>query len=95
MQRPGLLNERNFYPKSILAKEKIVYTYSKIINCSKFFTPTRKKKQISAQKKMSDAHAKACAKGIIFSNETIFYTHLEKPIFRLKKFLYLPEKKIS
>ena len=44
MQRPGLLNERNFYPKSILAKEKIVYTYSKIINCSKFFTPTRKKK---------------------------------------------------
>ena len=44
MQRPGLLNERNFYPKSILAKEKIFYTYSKIINCSKFFTPTRKKK---------------------------------------------------
>ena len=89
MQRPGLFNEINFYPKSILAKEKIFYTYSKIINCSKFFTPTRKKKQISAQKKMSDAHAKACAKGIIFSNETIFYTHLKKPIFRLKKILIL------
>ena len=60
-----------------------------------FYTHQKKKSKFPLKKKMSDAHAKACAKGIIFSNETIFYTHLEKPIFRLKKFLYLPEKKIS
>ena len=60
-----------------------------------FYTHQKKKSKFPLKKKMSDAHAKACAKGIIFSNETIFYTHLEKPIFRLKKFLHLPEKKIS
>ena len=59
----------------------------------KIYYTHQKKKTNFHPKKMSDAHA--CAKGIIFSNETIFYTHLKKPIFRLKKILILTWKKKS
>ena len=72
MQRPGLLNEINFYPKSILAKEKNFYTYSKIINCSKFITPTRKKKQISTPKKCLMLTQKHAQKESFFQTKQYF-----------------------
>ena len=102
MQRPGLLNERNFYPKSILAKEKIFYTYSKIINCSKFFTPTWKsqfisrwnnfslqfeKTEIPPEKNFLYYHRKSN-----FPTEKIIILFRKNPISEGKNILYLSEK---
>ena len=94
MQRPGLFNEINFYPKSILAKEKIFYTYSKIINCSKFITPTRKKKQISTQKKCLMLTQKHAQKESFFQTKQYITPTWKNQFSAWKKFLYLPEKKI-
>ena len=94
MQRPGLFNEINFYPKSILAKEKISYTYSKIINCSKFITPTRKKKQISTQKKCLMLTQKHAQKESFFQTKQYITPTWKNQFSAWKKFLYLPEKKI-
>ena len=95
MQRPGLLNEINFYPKSILAKEKNFYTYSKIINCSKFITPTRKKKkQISTPKKCLMLTQKHAQKKSFFQTKQYFTPTWKNQFSAWKKFLYLPEKKI-
>ena len=103
MQRPGLFNEINFYPKSILAKEKIFYTYSKIINCSKFITPTRKKNKFPPKKNVWCSRKSMRKrnhffkrnnilhppeKANLFPDEIISHFSLKKPKFHRKRISY-------
>lgn len=94
MQRPGLFNEINFYPKSILAKEKIFYTYSKIINCSKFITPTRKKNKFPPKKNVWCSRKSMRKRNHFFKQNNILHPP-EKTNFPPEKNSYTYLKKKS